>query len=130
MTTKKYTPSHEWIQIQGNEGIVGITQYAREELGDIVYVQLPSLGKKIALGEEVVVLESTKAAADIYAPLSGEVTEVNTLLQNDLTLLNAFPESQGWLFKMTLTSPEETSILLDLPEYQKMIGKGPLNIVS
>ncbi|MBX9923916.1 MAG: glycine cleavage system protein GcvH [Rhabdochlamydiaceae bacterium] len=128
--TKKYTPSHEWIQIQGREGIVGITQYAKEELGDIVYVQMPAIGKKVALGEEVVVLESTKAAADLYAPLSGEITEVNTAVQQDLTLLNTDPESQGWLFKMALTVPDEDSILLDISEYQKMIGKGPLKIIS
>jgi glycine cleavage system H protein len=130
MTKKKYTPSHEWIEIQGKEGIVGITQYAKEELGTIVYVQLPTLGKKVSLGEEVVVLESTKAAADLYAPLSGEVIEVNAALEQDLTLLNKEPEDRGWLFKMALTEPDETSILLGASEYQKMIGKGPLNILS
>lgn len=95
-----------------------------------MYVQMPAIGKKVALGEEVVVLESTKAAADLYAPLSGEITEVNTAVQQDLTLLNTDPESQGWLFKMALTVPDEDSILLDISEYQKMIGKGPLKIIS
>ena len=130
MSKKKYTPSHEWIEIQENEGIVGITQYAKEELGDIVYVQLPTIGKTVSLGEEVVVLESTKAAADLYAPLSGRVLEVNRALEKDLTSLNFDPESKGWLFKMALTVPDEDSILLDHPEYQKMIGKGPLGIIS
>jgi glycine cleavage system H protein len=130
MSTKKYTPSHEWIEIQGKEGTIGITQYAKEELGEIVYVQLPSLGKQISLGEEVVVLESTKAAADLYAPLSGEVIEVNPILEKDLTLLNADPESQGWLFKISISAPDEANILLDRAEYQKMIGKSSVDTVS
>ncbi len=123
MKTKyKYSPSHEWISIEGNQGTVGITEYARKELGDTVYIELPKVGKKISFGEEVVVLESTKAAADIYAPVSGEITEVNATLKDDLTLLNKDPEGKGWLFKMTLSNiQEEEPLLLTLDQYQEMI---------
>ncbi len=122
MTTKKYTPSHEWIQIDGKDGTVGITEYARGEFGEIIYVELPQVGKKVVCGEEIVVLESTKAATDIYAPVTGQITEINTDLQKDLTLLNKDPEGQGWLFKMTLTPiKEEESLLLDRKQYEQMI---------
>ncbi len=123
MKTKyKYSPSHEWIKIEANQGTVGITEYARGELGDTVYVELPLVGKKVLFGEEVVVLESTKAASDIYAPLSGEITEVNSILKEDLTLLNKDPEGQGWLFKMTLSNiREEEPLLLSLEQYEEMI---------
>lgn len=117
---KKYSPSHEWIQIDGEIGTVGITKYAQEELGEIVYVQLPTLGKKISTGEEVAVLESTKAAADIYAPVSGEIVEVNTSLQENVSSLNKDPEQEGWLFKILLSNQEE-SILLNHDQYQEMI---------
>ena len=122
---KKYTPSHEWIEISGTQGIVGITNYAKGEFGDIVYIELPQVGKKVASGEEVVVLESTKAAADIYAPVSGEIVEVNASLQKDLSLLNQDPEGKGWLFKMTLfpvPGGEKESLLLNSSEYKEMIS--------
>jgi len=118
----KYSPTHEWIKIEGNQGTVGITEYARKELGEIVFVELPPLGLKLSLGEDVVVLESTKAAADIYAPISGEITEVNTVLKSDLSSLNTDPEGQGWLFKMTLSNvKDEDSLLLDRSQYEEMI---------
>jgi glycine cleavage system H protein len=120
----RYSPSHEWIHIQGNEGTVGITEYAREELGETVYVELPQVGKEVMYGEEVVVLESTKAAADIYAPVSGEITEVNPDLKDDLTLLNKDPEGRGWLFKMRFSRiGEEDSMLLSRKQYEEMIHR-------
>lgn len=121
-TIIKYSLSHEWIQINEKKATVGITEYARKELGEIVYVELPVVGSKISFGEEVVVLESTKAAADIYSPSSGEVIEVNTLLQSDLTSLNNDPEGKGWLFKMTFSGvKEEESLLLDRKQYEEMV---------
>ncbi len=122
-TDRKYTPSHEWIELNGNQGLVGITNYAKGEFGDIVYIELPQVGKKVLSGEEVVVLESTKAAADIYAPVSGEIVEVNEALQKDLSLLNNDPEGKGWLFKMTLSQGgEKESLLLSVSEYKEMIS--------
>lgn len=117
----RYSPTHEWIKIEGNEGTVGITAYAQKELGEIVYAELPSVGDTFLVGEEIVVLESTKAAADIYSPVSGEVTEVNTALKTDLTSLNKDPETSGWLFKMNLSQDQEHSLLLEKDEYEKMI---------
>jgi glycine cleavage system H protein len=123
-TNRKYTPSHEWIEMSGSQGTVGITNYAKGEFGDIVYIQLPLIGKKVLSGEEVVVLESTKAAADIYSPVSGEIVEVNASLQNDLSLLNQDPEGKGWLFKMTLSQEsEKESLLLNVSEYKEMISR-------
>ena len=121
---KRYSPSHEWIEIEGNLGTVGVTKYVKNEFGEIVYVELPLVGKKIVLGEEVAVLESTKAASDIYAPISGEITEINTALKEDLSLLNKDPEGSGWLFKMTLSSiEEENSLLLAQDQYEEMIHR-------
>jgi glycine cleavage system H protein len=121
MSSVKYSPSHEWIAIEGTLGTVGITKYAGKELGEIVYVQLPAVGAKFLMGEEIAVLESTKAAADIYAPISGEVIEINEVLQKDLSSLNQNPESAGWLFKMRIENVVE-GCLLSLEEYQEMIA--------
>jgi glycine cleavage system H protein len=117
----KYTPSHEWIKASGNTFTVGITDFAKEELGEVVYVQLPSVGKKFSMGEEIAILESTKAAADIYAPVSGEVVAVNEGLPKDLSLLNQSPEEKGWLFRMTVTNPEELDYLLTHDAYLAML---------
>jgi glycine cleavage system H protein len=122
-TNRKYTPSHEWIEMGDGQGLVGITNYAKGEFGEIVYIELPQVGKRICSGEEVVVLESTKAAADIYAPVSGEIIEVNEALKKDLSLLNNDPEGKGWLFKMTLSQGDEKeSLLLNVSEYKEMIS--------
>ncbi len=119
----KYTPSHEWIQIEGAIGTVGITEYAQKELGEVVYVELPVVGKSVLLGEEVAVLESTKAAADIYAPVSGEVIAVNEALRQSADLVNASPEQQGWLFKMKLHRQEEDYVLLTQEQYKELLGE-------
>lgn len=117
----KYTSSHEWVQIDQDVATVGITQYAQEELGNIVFVQLPPVGTKLVKGQEAVVLESTKAAADIYSPVSGEVIEKNALLENDPSLINTFPESQGWLFKLKNFESASLEGLLSQEEYEGMI---------
>jgi len=118
---KKYTDSHEWIEIDNDVGTLGITTYAQKELGEIVYVELPEPGTKVAAGEEVAVLESTKAAADVYSPLSGTITEVNSALVEEPTLINTSAEENGWLCKIALLDPSEEDALLDEPSYQEMV---------
>lgn len=113
----KYTDSHEWLKTTGNEGVVGVSEYAQSELGDVVYVELPQVGKKIHAGEEAAVLESTKAAADVYAPITGTITEVNQALENSPELINTSPESEGWLFKMAIDDPSELDKLMDEKAY-------------
>jgi len=109
----KYTETHEWVSVKDSTGTVGITLFAQKELGDIVYVELPKVGKHVKKGEEAVVLESTKAAADVYSPVSGTITEVNTLLNQTPELVNQDPERGGWLFKLSLSNEKELDELAD-----------------
>jgi len=118
----RYTDSHEWIAVTGNKGRVGITGHARNELGEIVYVELPKPGQKVKAGEEVAVLESTKAAADVYSPVSGTVTAVHDLLKHNSHALNDQPESAGWLFEIELSDPKEADRLMTLQQYQSLIS--------
>ena len=113
----KYTETHEWIAIDQERGIVGISNHAQKEIGEIVFVPLPSVGQKIEAGEEVAVLESTKAAADIYSPVSGEVVEINPNVVEDPSLLNSSPEKEGWLFKIAFSRLSELDTLLDHLQY-------------
>jgi glycine cleavage system H protein len=110
---KKYTETHEWIEVKDGIGTVGITNYAQRELGVIVYVELPQKGAVVKGGEEVVVLESTKAAADVYTPVSGIIHQVNNLLKEDSEMVNRFAESEGWLYQIQLSHPEELNTLKD-----------------
>ena len=119
----KYTETHEWIHVVNGVGIVGITQFAQKELGDIVYVELPKPGKTVKAGEEVVVLESTKAAADVYSPVSGTIKEVNELLRTSSDLVNKSPEDKGWLFKIQIDKIDEVESLLDPIEYEALLKK-------
>lgn len=114
----KYSETHEWIDIKNDIGIVGVTEYAQKELGDIVYVELPQINKDVKKGEEAAVLESTKAAADVYTPVSGKIIEVNTDLNSASELVNSSPEKNGWLFKILLTNPEELDELLEHEAYK------------
>ncbi len=114
----KYTKTHEWIMQEGNIGTVGVTEYAQKELGDIVYVELPKLQSKINLGDDVAVLESTKAAADIYSPVSGTIIEVNQELVQNAGLINTSPEKQGWIFKIELANIDELKNLMNEAEYK------------
>lgn len=109
----KFTETHEWIEVKEGVGTVGITNYAQKELGDIVYVELPKVGKQVKKGEEVVVLESTKAAADVYAPVSGIIKEINSVLAQKPELVNASSEGEGWLFKMSLSDATQLDTLND-----------------
>jgi glycine cleavage system H protein len=111
----KFTETHEWIELskeENNVGIVGVTAFAQKELGEIVYVELPQVDKEIKKGEEVAVLESTKAAADIYSPVSGTIIEINKRLTSQPELINHSPENEGWIFKIRLSNPKEWDTLL------------------
>ena len=119
----KFTDSHEWIEWEEKEiARVGITLYAQKELGDIVYVELPIVGKQVNAKQEVAVLESTKAAADIYSPVSGIITEINEKLHKAPELINQAPEQEGWIYKIRLSNPGEVDLLMDSAEYQAMLN--------
>jgi glycine cleavage system H protein len=118
--TRLFTTDHEWIEVDGTGAVIGITEYARQQLGDIVFVELPALGRKLARGEAAGVVESVKAASDIYAPVSGEVLAVNDAVSADPALINAEPEAGGWLFKLKLSNDQELTSLLDSDAYSKL----------
>lgn len=118
--TTKFTPDHEYIRVDGTTGIVGITNYAQEQLGDIVFVELPTVGKVLNKGDEAAVVESVKAASEIYAPVSGEIVEVNNALTNEPGLVNSDPENGGWMFKIAIKNAEEIDTLLDASAYAYM----------
>lgn len=115
---RKFTDTHEWIEIEGDVGTVGVSEYAQKELGDVVYVELPKVGKAVRAGEEAAVLESTKAAADVYSPVSGTILEVNRALEQASELVNRSAEADGWLFKIKLSQPGELDKLLDDSSYR------------
>lgn len=115
--TTKFTPDHEYIRIEGSTGTVGITPYAQEALGDIVFVELPSVGKVFKKGDEAAVVESVKAASEIYAPVSGTVTEVNDALSGEPGLINTDPEAAGWIYKIAINDASELDGLLDAAAY-------------
>ncbi|ODT83387.1 MAG: glycine cleavage system protein H [Pelagibacterium sp. SCN 64-44] len=115
--TTRFTPDHEYLRVDGSTGIVGITQYAQEQLGDIVFVELPSVGKVLKKGDEAAVVESVKAASEIYAPVSGEVVEVNDALTGEPGLVNSDPENGGWMFKLKIADAAEIDTLLDADGY-------------
>jgi glycine cleavage system H protein len=117
----RFTDSHEWIKVENGIGTVGITEHAQKELGEVVFVELPSVGKQVNAGDEVAVLESTKAAADIYSPVTGEVIEINQKLGDFIHELNASAESSGWLFRIKLSDPTETDKLLKKEDYLNLI---------
>lgn len=118
----KYTDEHEWLRSEGDHVIVGITAYATEQLGDIVFVELPEADTAVSKGDEIVVIESVKAASDILAPLDGTVTEINPALSEDPTLVNTDPLGAGWFFKMKLSDPSELDGLMDETAYNEMIA--------
>lgn len=109
----KFSKTHEWIEVIDGIGTVGVSNFAQKELGDIVYVELPLIGKTVRAGQEAAVLESTKAAADVYSPVSGMIVETNQLLTKQSELINTSPQDQGWIFKIKLSHPEELDTLID-----------------
>lgn len=119
----KFVETHEWIKNESDDVVqVGITNHAQELLGDLVYVELPTVGIAIDAGATIGVVESVKAASDLYSPLSGEVIEVNENVVNDPTLANTDPHGAGWLFKLKLSNPEEVSSLMSADKYKALIG--------
>ena len=118
--TLRYRESHEWIDPA--TGVVGITDHAQHELTDVVFVELPKVGAKVKAGDHVAVVESVKAASDIYAPVSGEVIEVNEGLPDNPSLLNTDPHGKGWIFKLAITEPAELNVLMDAAAYEQHIA--------
>ena len=121
MNEKKYTKDHEWVSLQDEVATIGITNYAQESLGDIVFVELPEIGKLVQAGDQVGVIESVKAASEIYAPISGEIIEVNNVLTNTPELINTNPEDSGWYIKIKLEKTNELNNLLSFDQYKKII---------
>lgn len=122
MATTYFTDDHEWIHVEGGTATVGITNYAQEQLGDLVFVELPEKGRTIAKGDTVVVVESVKAASDVYAPIDGEVTGVNNALADGPGLVNSAAETDGWLWKMRVADASQFDGLMDRAAYEKTIG--------
>lgn len=118
-----FTEDHEWIELDGDIATVGITDYAQGQLGDIVFVETPEEGKELAKGDDAAVVESVKAASDVYAPVSGVVIEGNAELDGNPALVNEDPEGEGWFFKMTLTDPSELDALMDEAKYESFVSK-------
>ncbi|SEO13902.1 glycine cleavage system H protein [Rhodospirillales bacterium URHD0017] len=121
MADTRYSQEHEWIRVEGDVGTIGITQYAQEQLGDVVFVDVPQAGRRVAKGEACAVVESVKAASDIYAPVTGEVTEANAALADAPGEVNADPMGKGWFFKIRLSDKGELSGLMDEAAYNAFV---------
>ena len=117
----RYTSDHEWVKIEGTIATVGITDHAQEELSDVVFVELPSVGLAVGLGDSIAVVESVKAASDIYAPINGEVVEINTEVEGDPSIINSSPYEDGWIFKVRFEEESDLEDLLDAGGYEDLI---------
>ena len=117
----KYTPEHEWLKVEDNIATVGITSHAVEQLGDIVFVELPEIGQHFSQGDEVAVVESVKAASDIYAPIDGTIIEVNTELESTPEQVNTDPQGTGWFFKMEIDNKDQINGLMGVDSYMKLL---------
>ncbi len=118
-----YTKEHEWVKVEGDTAIVGITDYAQSELGDILYVELPDVGKTVSAGDVLATVEAVKAVSDVYAPLSGEVIEVNEALSTTPEVINKDPYGEGWMVKIKISNPDEVNQLLSPADYRNLIGE-------
>jgi glycine cleavage system H protein len=118
MANRKYSQDHEWVEVEGETGLIGISDYAQEQLGDVVFVELPDVGKMLDRGDEIAVVESVKAAAEVYAPVGGEVIEVNDALNGDPSLVNTDAFGDGWFAKLRLTDPADLDELMDEAAYK------------
>jgi len=116
-----FTKKHEWVLVEGSKGTVGVSKYAADALGDVVYAQLPEPGDTVTAGEECGTLESVKAASEVYSPVSGEVTEKNGLVEDGPALVNQSPQEDGWLYRLVLSSPDEVKQLLNTEAYEKLL---------
>ena len=121
MTTLRFTKDHEWVRLEGDLAVVGITDYAQSQLGDVVYVELPEIGRRVEQGKEAAVVESVKAASEVYAPVSGEVAEVNEALAVDPAMVNADPMGDGWIFKLRVDDPKQFDGLMDEAAYKRLV---------
>ena len=121
MATMKFSKEHEWIRVEGGVATIGITQHAAEQLGDLVFVDLPDVGKTVAPGDEAAVVESVKAASEVYAPVSGEVVEVNSVLADEPGKVNESPEGDGWFMKLKLSDAAELDGLMDEAAYKAFV---------
>lgn len=117
-----YTQEHEWIEVDGGDATVGITDYAQGQLGDVVFVELPEAGRQLAKGKDAAVVESVKAASDVYSPVSGKVTEANAALEEDPSLVNSDPEGEGWFFRLTIADESELQGLMDEAGYKEFVA--------
>ena len=121
MTALRFTRDHEWVRLDGDLAVIGITDYAQSQLGDVVYVELPEPGHRVEQGKEAAVVESVKAASEVYAPVSGKVAEVNDALAADPAKVNADPLGEGWFMKLRLDDPKELDGLMDEAAYQRFV---------
>jgi glycine cleavage system H protein len=121
MTMLRFTKDHEWVRLEGDLAVVGITDYAQSQLGDVVYVELPEIGRRVEQGKEAAVVESVKAASEVYAPVSGEVAEVNEGLAADPAMVNGDPMGKGWFLKLRLDDPKQLDSLMDEAAYKGLV---------
>ncbi|MEJ1995048.1 MAG: glycine cleavage system protein GcvH [Limibacillus sp.] len=122
MSDTKYTKDHEWIRIEGDEGVIGITDYAQEQLGDVVHVDLPEVGASLSKGDEAAVIDSVKAASEVYAPVDGEVTAVNEALEEDPGKVNSDAEGDGWFLRLKLSDKGQLDGLMDKAAYDDFVA--------
>ena len=125
MSEVKYSKKHEWVSVDGDVGTVGITKHATEQLGDIVFAEIPDVGKALTSGGEAAVVESVKAASDVYTPVTGEVVEGNAAIVADPALINQDPEGKGWFFKIKIKDKSELDSLMSKAEYDKFVAENP-----
>jgi len=121
MSEVRFTDQHEWVRLDGDQATVGITKYAAEQLGDVVFVEVPETGRKLGAGGEAAVVESVKAASEVYSPIAGEVTEGNAALAADPAKVNADPEGEGWFFKLKIADANEFSKLMTQQQYEEFV---------
>lgn len=121
MSEMRFTDQHEWVRLEGEEATVGITRHAAEQLGDVVFVELPQMGRKVGAGAEAAVVESVKAASEVYAPVGGEVTSANSALETEPAKVNEDPEGAGWFFKLKVSDKSEFAKLMDLAAYREFV---------
>ncbi|MCG5239038.1 glycine cleavage system protein GcvH [Azospirillum doebereinerae] len=121
MMTVKYTKDHEWVRVEGDVGTVGVSDFAQHQLGDVVFVELPDVGRTLEKGKEAAVVESVKAASDVFSPVSGEVIEVNHDLENEPARVNTGAQTEGWFFKLRLSNPSELDGLMDEAAYKAFV---------